>query len=177
MAIFLSSEQGAFDLRAIRDGGITLYRRHDILAEDTAWLGQVGYRIVRLDCQAWNSEQDMHMSLFSVFHFPDYYGMNLDALSDVFTEIEVPLNGGVALILSSYDQFANGAGGSVPGLQRGPAEALLVILSRASHEFLLTGRRFLTLVQSADPLLSFQCLGGHAASWNARELPLSNRSL
>ena len=49
------------------------------------------------------------------------------------------------------------------------AEAVLDILSRASHCFLLNGKRLLMLVQSDDPRLSFPKLGGRLPQWNRGE--------
>jgi hypothetical protein len=90
-------------------------------------------------------------------------------------------------VLLSYDQFAHGPGRLIEASQYHPAEVLLDILSRASHEFLLTGRRFLTLVQSDyygmnlnaldDPRLSFPQLGGRAPGWNRKEWLNRNRGL
>jgi hypothetical protein len=177
MAIFSVSEQNALDFAVLRDGGISIYLRHDYLTEDITWLEQAGYKVVRLACEEWSSERDMHANLSSAFSFPDYYGMNLDALDEVITEIDVPFSGGVVLVLLSYDRFASGRGGPIAGSQYHPAEALLDILSRASHEFLLTGRRFLTFVQSSNPQLGIPKLGGHTPSWNWREWLDSNRGL
>lgn len=177
MAIFQDSEQNALDFVALREGGIMKYVRQDYLAEDIAWLEQTGYKVVRLACEGWSSERDMHDSLDSAFIFPDYYGMNLDALDEVITEIDVPLIGGVVLVLLSFDQFANGPGRLLEGSQYHPAEARLEILSRASHEFLLTGRRFFTLLQSSDPRLGFPKLGGRMPGWNWREWLNRDRGL
>ena len=69
MAIFSRSEQNALDFVALRDGGISLYLRHDYLAEDITSLEQAGYRVVRLACEEWSSERDMHKSLFSALSF------------------------------------------------------------------------------------------------------------
>jgi RNAse (barnase) inhibitor barstar len=162
MAIFSDNAQNALDFVWLRDGGVSLYLRQDYIAEDIIWLKNAGYKVVQFACEDWSSEREMHESLFSALGFPAYYGMNLNALDEVITKINVPLNGGIVLVLLSYDRFANGPGGPIRESPYHPAEALLDILSRASHEFLLSGRRFLTLVQSSDPLLSFPKLGGRA---------------
>lgn len=147
------------------------------MAEDITWLEQAGYRIVWLACAEWSSERDMHASLFSALSFPDYYGMNMNALDEVITEIDVPQTGGIALVLLSYDQFANGPGRLLEGSPYHLAQVVLDVLSRASHEFLLTGRRFLTIVQSSDPWLNFPKLGGHAPGWDSREWLNRNRGV
>ena len=80
MAIFSDTEQNALDFVALREGGITKYLRQDYLGEDITWLELAGYKVVRLACEEWSSEHDMHASLSSALSFPDYYGMNLNAL-------------------------------------------------------------------------------------------------
>jgi RNAse (barnase) inhibitor barstar len=173
MAIFPENEYGAIDYGILRDGGISLYRRTDYLEEDTERLLEAGYKLLRIDCKEWKSQLDMHDSLSEKLSFPPYYGKNLDALDDVITEVDVPVVGGLALLLLRYNEFATGISSTYPLL----AEAILDILSRASREFLLTGKRFLTLVQSDDPRLSFPKLGGSVPSWNMREWLNKDRGL
>lgn len=177
MAIFELGDENAFDYVTIRDGGITIYRNLGHLEEDLQWLRDKRYRIRRVDCASWVSESAMHESLQTVLSFPDYYGKNLDALSDVMPDIEVPNDGGAVLVLSSYDLYANGPGASLAGSGLPRCEIVLDILSRTSHEFLLTGRRFLTIIQSNDPHMQYRTLGGRAPSWNRREWLLTNRGL
>jgi hypothetical protein len=50
----------------------------------------------------------MHESLQAALTFPDYYGENFNALNDVIPDLDVPDDGGVALVLTSYDLYANG---------------------------------------------------------------------
>ena len=104
--------------------------------------------------------------------FPSYFGKNLNALDEVMSDLDVPAAGGLALVFLRYDEFAHGAGAA-----HGLAEVVLNIASRTSYEFLLTGRRFVTLVQSDDPHLSFPKLGGRAPSWNWREWLNKDRGL
>ena len=172
MAIFSENDYSGFDYETLRESGISLYRRDDYLEEDVEWLRQVGYHLYRIDCKEWQSEREMHDSLSRELSFPSYYGKNLDALNDVITEVYVPAAGGVALVLLNYDQFAKGV-----GITHSVAEAVLKILSRASHQSLLTGKRFITLVHSNDPELSFPKLGVSAPSWNRREWLNKDRGL
>jgi hypothetical protein len=55
-------------------------------------------------------------------------------------------DGGVALVLTSYDLYANGPGTSLAGSGVNQGEIILDILSRASHTFLLTGKLFLAMI-------------------------------
>jgi len=141
------------------------------------WLRDRSYRIHRVECANWVSENAMHESLQDTLSFPDYYGKNFDALNDVVTDIEVPDDGGVALVLTSYDRYANGPGNSLAGSGARHSEIILDILSRASHTFLLNGKRFLTMIQSNDPYMHYGKLGGHAPGWNWREWSNKDRGL
>jgi RNAse (barnase) inhibitor barstar len=178
MASFGAGDENALDYEVIRDGGITIYRDFRYLEEDIQWLRDKSYRIHRVDCGGWVSENDLHESLKTALAFPDYYGKNFNALNDVISDLDVPDEGGVALVFSSYDFYANGAGAPLSGSSDMVwAGIVLDILSRATHTFLLTGRRFLTMVQSNDPKMHFGKLGGSAPSWNRREWLFKNRGL
>ena len=128
---------------------------------DSERLGEAGYQLIQADCETWKSELHMHESLSRALSFPSYYGKNLNALDDVITDADIPETGGLALILLHYDRFSKS--------DFALAGTVLDILSRASHSYLLTGRRFVTLVQSDDPGLRFPKVGGRAPGWNRRE--------
>jgi hypothetical protein len=177
MAIFGVGDENALDYVIIRDGGITIYRNLGYLEEDVQWLQDRRYRIHRVDCANWVSENAMHESLQGALSFPDYYGKNFDALNDVVPDLEVPDDGGVALVLTSYDLYANGPGTSLAGSGVNQGEIVLDILSRASHTFLLTGKRFLTMIQSSDPHMHYGKLGGRVPMWNWREWLHKDRGL
>ena len=164
MAAFTDSELNALDYEILRDGGVSLYKRSDLLQRDSEQLSNAGYKFFHFACETWTSKEEMHQSLSQKLSFPSYYGNNLDALDEVMRELSVPAAGGVALVFLRYDKFVHGAGAAYS-----LAEVVLNIVSRTSHEFLLTGRRFLTLVQSDDPHLKFPEMGGNAPSWNRRE--------
>ena len=177
MAIFGLGDENAVDYVAIRDGGVTIYRNLEYLEGDVQWLQNRNYRIYKVDCATWVSDKALHESLKGALSFPDYYGKNFDALNDVVTDIEVPDDGGVALVLTSYDLYASGPGASLVGSGISHSWIVLDILSHASHSFILNGRRFLTLIQSSDPRMHYENLGGHAALWNRREWLHKNRGL
>ncbi len=162
---------------AIRDGGILIYRNLNYLEEDVQWLKDRKYRIHRFDCATWISEDAMHESLRDALSFPDYYGNNFDALDEVIADLDVPEDGGVALLFINYDAYANGPGSSLAGTGADQAKIVLDILSRTSHSFLLTGKRFLTIAQSNDPTMHYENLVGRAALWNWREWLHKDRGL
>ena len=136
MASFVVGDENTLDYAVIRDGGITIYRDFRFLEEDIQWLRNSSYRIHRVDCADWVSENALHESLKTALAFPDYYGKNFNALNDVISDLDVPDVGGVALVLSAYDFYPNGAGASLSG-SSGMVWAAIVldILSRASHHF------------------------------------------
>lgn len=55
-------------------------------------------RIIRLDGMSMMDRAQTHRYLKKKFHFPAYYGNNLDALHDLLTEIGMP----VKVILNQY---------------------------------------------------------------------------
>jgi RNAse (barnase) inhibitor barstar len=167
----------------LRDGGVQLYWRQEILADDVGWLTSNGYKIISFDAAEWQSSSDwesenlMHDSLKARLSFPDYYGKNLDALDEcILDDLIVPDSGGLALVLNHYDRFHNTVQRLVLN-ERRVAEVVLSIFARAVQYHMLFGRRLLTLVQSDDPGIQFGRLGGVAAMWNYREWLNKNRGL
>jgi RNAse (barnase) inhibitor barstar len=165
------------DFRILQDGGVALYLNPDILTDDVNWLREHNYQIHSFDCQRWVSEDAMHADWQSVLSFPGYYGRNLDALSDCLTDLSVPDDGGLALVLRSFDSYSQGSDAIPMHSGRSEARVVLDILAGTSRRFLLLGRRFLTLVQTKDPRARFEGLGGSTAQWNRREWLNKDRGL
>lgn len=155
------------DYRLLQNGAVTLYCRRAYLEEDMAWLVAHGYRIHRWDTSKWHSEAGMHSAIASELTFPDYYGNNLDALYDCLSDLDIPPDAGLALVLDRFDSFAR-QGHEV-------AQAILDIAQDASRRYLLFGHRFLVLVQSDDPHIDFGPLGAVPANWNHREWSKESR--
>jgi hypothetical protein len=53
--------------------------------------------------------------------------------------------------------------------------ALLDIIARQSRQLMLTGQRLIGLLQSDDPNISFDKLGGEEPTWNGHEWYTANR--
>ena len=160
----------------LRDGGIALYRNREWLEGDLQSLAVQRYQLHRIETSAWTSELVMHTSLAEILEFPDYYGKNLNALDECIEELKVPEEGGMALVLDSFDRFVGGAGSTIEDKCH-LASQLLDILAGASRFYLLTGRRFITLVQTDNPRLQFEGLGCVGARWNWREGMHKDRGL
>ena len=110
----------------------------------------------------------MHQSLAGSLGFPDYYGHNLDAFSDSLSDLEIPMESGLALVFRRFDAVAK----RMPRV----AATVLDIAEHASRRHLLFGQRLLVLVQTDDPQLELGPLGAHTVNWNAREWLLASRA-
>lgn len=170
------AEWQRLDWRLFLNGAVALYHSPDILAEDLSWLREHGYQVCEFHCDHWTSETTVHSDFKQVLNFPDYYGCNLNALHDCLSDISIPEEGGIVLVLHRYDDYlASDGAPTTTGFSF--AEAILDILAGTSRHFLLTGQRFLVMIQSSDPRIRFDKLGCISAHWNPREWLNKNRGL
>jgi hypothetical protein len=171
MAIFRNGpeEFQRLDWALLQNGAVTLYFRPQGLIDDVQWLKEHEYRITSFDCSTWTSVSEMHDALSFGLEFPDYYGRNFAALNDCIGDLEISDEGGRVIIFNRYDSFA----------ARFPQVAwdVLDIMETNSRRFLLFGRRLIVLVQSDNPEISFETVGGQSVSWNIRELLSVSRRL
>jgi hypothetical protein len=163
------SEWQRLDWQLLQNGAVALYFSPDVLSEDLLWLRGHGYEVHEFDCERWTSEEHVHKDFKQVLKFPDYYGSNFDALSDCFSDLPVPSEGGGALVFHRYDSYAKSAGAARVDSGETRAEIILDIIAKASRFFLLTGIRLVALVQSDDPRIEFKRIGCTSALWNPRE--------
>jgi len=179
MAVFSTDEPNdhRLDWTILRDGGVELYWRPDILADDIDWLESNGYKVISFEAAEWRSEDQMHDSFRTALGFPDYYGNNLNALEDcIWNDLLVPDTGGLVLVLNHYDQFAEAV--QIEGSnERSFAATVLHVLARAIRYQMLFGKRLMILVQSSDPRIRFEHLAEISADWNRREWLNKNRGL
>jgi hypothetical protein len=167
MASFGEADRARLDFLILQNGWAQLYWKIVILEEDCRWLSEHGYRLVRLDCSAWRSEEDALVDFGKRLDFPAYYGCNQNALVDCLRDVSVPASGGLALVLVSFDSFLR---------REAPvAESILDILANASRDHMLFGRRVLTLLQSDDPQISLADIGATSVPWNRKEWLTSTR--
>jgi RNAse (barnase) inhibitor barstar len=163
------SEFQRLDWRLLQNGPVVLYLRRDVLEPDLAWLQEHHYEVKWLDCLAWSDERSMHLAMASTLSFPDYYGMNLNALNDCVSDLGIPAEGGLVLVFSRFDAFSS--------RHEDAAQGVLDILAGNARRFLLFGRRLLILVQSDDPRVCFAPVGATAVNWNPKEWLDRNRGL
>jgi RNAse (barnase) inhibitor barstar len=185
MASFSADEidDEPLDWGILRDGGVALYWRTEILSDDLDWLQLNGYQITTFDASEWQSpsgwetERRMHESLKVQLSFPDYYGNNLNAFDEcICDDLVVPDPGGLAIVLNHYDEFLRTSRNPAND-EESTAETVLYIFAKAVRYHMLFGRRLLILVQSDDPRIEFGRLGGVGASWNSREWLSKNRGI
>jgi RNAse (barnase) inhibitor barstar len=162
MAPFRSPDDfDRLDWEVLRNGPAYLYFSRGVLAADVEWFQQHGYRIHGFDCSTWTSEPVLHEQVSHAFQFPEYYGRNLVALEECLRDIDVPEDGGVALVLALFDNFA----------KRFPDESwhILNIIALTSRYVLLMGKRLLALIQSDDEEVTFKEIGGRSVALNLKE--------
>ena len=179
MAVFTPDEANdqRRDWTILRDGGVALYWRPEVLNQDINWLQSNEYNVIEFDAGRWITEEQMHDSLRSALSFPYYYGKNLNALNDCMcSDLVIPDSGGIALVFHHYDHFAQ-IDPARDSNQKTLADLVLHILARAVRYHMLFGRRLLILVQSDDPKIRFDNLAGISADWNPREWLNQNREL
>jgi hypothetical protein len=154
-------ETQRLDWKLLERGAVALYHKSGVLSADLGWLRQHGYRVHELNAGAWNTPEAFHADVQRALAFPPYYAKNLASWIDCLPEIDVPDEGGLALVFRRYDAFAK----AQPQL----AQTILDSLESTSRRFLLTGRRLLALVQSDDPRIWFERVGAMPVTWNPRE--------
>lgn len=131
MTVFSANEVNdqQLDWTILRDGGVALYCKPEILTQDLNWLESKGYGIVSFEAGEWSCEEQMHLELKSALSFPDYYGRNLDALNECICEdLVVPDEGGLVLVFRSYDSFASAVQLDMRAGGRSFAEIVLHVL-------------------------------------------------
>jgi hypothetical protein len=172
MAAFRESElnyRERLDWALLQCGPIALFHKRDILAASVEWLREHSYVIAEADCGCCDSKAAVLNTIGQALGFLEGPNPNLDAFNDDFYNIEVPEDGGYALVLLRFERVAK----KLPGI----AEQVLDILANASRDKLLFGRRFLCLVQSDNPELQFGPVGGLKPWWNPQEWLDKDRGL
>jgi RNAse (barnase) inhibitor barstar len=171
MAVFTNDpdEWQRLDWGLLQSSAVAMYFSTEVLDEDLAWLERHGYRIRTVRAAEIASLDALLTALAESLEFPDYFGKNLDALNDCLSDLDIPADGGLALLLRDYDAFSR----RLPKL----AHLVLDICASNSRTFLLTGKRFLVLITSGDPELTFDPVGATPVLWNPREWLNANRGL
>ncbi len=155
----------------LQNSPVTLYRKRGGLDEDVAELRELGYEVHRFDCSTWKSftwkrsYKKMNESFKRELPgFADYCGDNFNALRDCLEDLNVPEDGGMAVVFENFLQ--HGSEGDV----------MLDAFADASRLWSLFGRRLIVLVQVDDPSYDGPPdLGAKPAQWNGREWMTEDR--
>ena len=169
MTYFTENDLERLDYKLLQNGFVTLYFNPQFLAEDVAVLKSLGYLTVEFDSSIWNSTEDFYDAFADALKFPDYFGRNLDALSDCLIDVKIPCNGGLVIACSKFDSFQ----ARFPDF----AWEVLDIISEKARRHLLFGKRLICLLQSNNPKISFEIVGAQPVIWNYRENLNKNRGL
>lgn len=86
---------------------------------------------------------------------------NLDALEELLVDMDVPQESGTLFVFWRFDTFARRFSRH--------AFQVLDIMEQTSRMFLLSGQRFMALVQSDDPDLAFDPVGARPVLLNPTE--------
>ena len=165
----LPEDRARLDWHLFQSGGVVLYHKHQVLAEDAAWLVRAGYQLRELDANGWTNAAAFHQDVKRVLAFPAHYANNLASLVDCLSEMEIPAGGAVAVQMRRYDRFVKA--------DAHLAWSVLDALESTSRRLLLTGRRLLSLVQSDDARIRFERVGAMPVNWNPREWLDSDRGV
>ena len=157
------------DYLILREGSIYLYFQNAVLDESIQWLKENGYQMDEFDAGRWETEESMHADFATTFSFPEYYGRNLDALNDCMSDLEIPIEGGRAVVFRGYDVFSSRFTKT--------AQIVLDIFDETSRQRMMFGERLIGLVQSDDPTIQFDHTGRYSARWNGNEWLNSSRGL
>ena len=161
------AEVERLDWKLLERGAVALYHKSSILSADLGWFRQQRYVIHELDAAGWATSDAFHADVQRVLGFPPYYAKNLASWIECLAEMQVPDDTGTSLVFRRYDSFAK----AQPQL----AQTVLDSIESTSRRFLLTGRRFIALVQSDDPRIRFERVGAMPVTWNPREWLDSDR--
>lgn len=154
------SEEDKLDFVILRDGAISMYHNPDVLHIDMGWLLDARYSIIDIDTSNW-TPKTAHKAIKEKMGFPDYYGENMNAFNDCLRDIYPMDKTGLVIVLRHFEDFAY--------QDRGFAHAILDSIASQAREWLITGKRLIGLVQSGDPYLEFDKVGGYNPMWNGRE--------
>src|SRR4051794_25732706 len=94
------------DYMLLQKAAVSVYASRTVLEQDLRELRRLGYRIDEFDSAGWADDDAMHEEIAAKLNFPNWYGMNLDALADCLVEPGLVPEGGRVLVLYNFDTVA-----------------------------------------------------------------------
>lgn len=156
----MRKKENDLDVTTLLNGPIVMYHNSVILDEDIGWYDQNNYRIIDINTSNW-TPSNFHEKVKTGFDFPDYYGKNMNALIDCLSDLYNKKFKGLLIVLRNFEELVE--------LDRSLSEDLLDIIARLSRRWLVTNQFLIGIVQSNDPDLHFEPVGGVRPYWNGNE--------
>jgi len=153
-------EDENLDWLLMRGGPIVKYHSTTVLQEHLEELAKLRYQVIDLSTSNW-TRKNAHQKIKAGFNFPDYYGENIAAFDDCLSDMFSTKYPGLIIVLRNFDAFYSE--------DKNFADAILDSISRESWAWLLAGQKLISLVQSKDPHLEINKIGGVNPGWNGSE--------
>nr|WP_171783993.1 barstar family protein [Isoptericola halotolerans] len=159
----------------MQNGAVSLYWDLAVLDDACIRLSALGYRVVRIEADAWCDAASMFDALAVALELPGHFRRNFDALNDCLSDVAAGDYGlpadaiGLALVLTGYDSFA--------ATEPVAAQALADPFADQSRTALLFGHRLICLLQSDNPRFDLAPVGAQAVAWNPAEWLDSQRGV
>jgi len=157
------------DWKILQNGAISLYFDRKVLHEACTWFRNHGYQLYLFDCTQWKTLENFYKAAKDILNLPEYCGGNLDSFRDCLWSIDIPQESGAVMVFTGLETFYR--------RWQDFSFELLDILEKQSRDFLLFGRRFIVLIQSNHPNLSFQPVGARPIVLNPEEQEIHLRNL
>jgi RNAse (barnase) inhibitor barstar len=152
----------SFGCSLLHSGPIALYCSKSVLEEDIDKLSSEAFEIKRFDTACWKSPNTFHREFKGQLGFPEYYGMNLNALRECLgDDVSIADDGGLAIVLTDYDEFTK--------RDSSHATVILDILADRSRHLQMFGKTLIALVHTKDTEADYGNLGAVTAWWNQKE--------
>ncbi|MAX35830.1 barstar family protein [Gimesia sp.] len=156
------------DYQILADGPVTKYYSIELLDQHQNWFSEHGYQIYCFDAKTWYSRDNFYSDIHDGFEFPEYFGRNWDAFNDCISDM-VSENGKVLVVIKNFDRWH----------QEDLSSAMLFLnyMVHQTYQFLLEGKRWITLIQSNTPSLDVSDAGAMPVYWNRKEWMNKDRGL
>lgn len=153
-------EPTRLDEEILRDGAVNMYHDPNILEEDIKNLESFNYKIIDISVSDWTSIT-LHSNLEHNLDFPDYYGKNLDAFADCLDNMYDKRYSGLIIIFRNFDNLIE--------QDKSESLGLLDVIASISRQWMISGQRLICLIQSDNPDLEIEKIGGYNPTWNSAE--------
>jgi RNAse (barnase) inhibitor barstar len=155
-----NNKEEQIDNKIMLLGAISKYYDISILEEDLAQLTIKNYEIYDLDLGQWTFET-FHSNIQESLNFPEYYGKNLSAFRDCLGDMFEISKKGIVIVMRRFNMLYN--------QNKDLCEGILDGIDDISWEWLILGKKLICLIQSDDPDLFIDKIGGYHPVWNNSE--------